>query len=123
MKRGKREERGKRSITSLVPYPVRALWPVVRVRRRPGTKGSQLHLLGLVHHRASWFPSTPSGENVSRSEEEAPPESPFVAGRGTPPGPRVGSCLTLRNELFEETHMLTKQETLLGRGTGQRAGG
>ena len=48
----------------------------------------------------------------------------LVAGRGTPfQGPRVGSCLTLRNELFEETHVLTKQETLLGRGTGQRAGG
>ena len=31
-------------------------------------------------------------------------------------GPRVGSCLTLRNELSEETHMLPKQETLLGRG-------
>ena len=28
----------------------------------------------------------------------------------------MGSCLTLRNELSEETHMLTKQETLLGRG-------
>ena len=31
-------------------------------------------------------------------------------------GPRVGSCLTLGNELSEETHVLTKQETLLGRG-------
>ena len=31
--------------------------------------------------------------------------------------PRVGSYLTLRNELSKETHMLTKQETLLGRGT------
>ena len=31
--------------------------------------------------------------------------------------PRVGSCLTLGNELSEETHVLTKQETLLGRGT------
>ena len=28
---------------------------------------------------------------------------------------RVGSFLTLRNELFEETHVVTKQETLLGR--------
>ena len=27
--------------------------------------------------------------------------------------PRVGSCLTLRNELSEGTHMLTKKETLL----------
>ena len=31
-------------------------------------------------------------------------------------GPEVGSCLTLGNELSKETHVLTKQETLLGRG-------
>ena len=31
-------------------------------------------------------------------------------------GLRVGSCLTLGNESSKETHMLTKQETLLGRG-------
>ena len=29
--------------------------------------------------------------------------------------PRVGSCLKLENELSKETHVLTKQETLLGR--------
>ena len=29
----------------------------------------------------------------------------------------LGFCLTLGNELCEETHELTKQETLLGRGT------
>ena len=28
----------------------------------------------------------------------------------------MGSCLTLRNELSGETHELTKQKTLLGRG-------
>ena len=32
-------------------------------------------------------------------------------------GPKLGSCLTLRNELSEETHVLTKQEILLGKGT------
>ena len=32
-------------------------------------------------------------------------------------GPKLGSCLTLGNELSEETHVLTKQETLLGKGT------
>ena len=32
-------------------------------------------------------------------------------------GPKLGSCLILRNELFEETHVLTKQEILLGKGT------
>ena len=33
-------------------------------------------------------------------------------------GPKLGSCLTLGNELSEETHVLTKQEILLGKGTG-----
>ena len=32
-------------------------------------------------------------------------------------GQKVSSCLTLRNELSEETHVLTKQEILLGKGT------
>ena len=32
-------------------------------------------------------------------------------------GPKLGSCLTLRNELSEETQVLTKQEILLGKGT------
>ena len=32
-------------------------------------------------------------------------------------GPKWGSCLTLRNELSEDTHMLTKQEIFLGKST------
>ena len=32
-------------------------------------------------------------------------------------GPRMDSCLTLGNELSKETHVLTKQESLLGSGT------
>ena len=35
----------------------------------------------------------------------------------------MGSCLTLRNELSEETHALTKQETLLGRGACAESSG
>ena len=35
---------------------------------------------------------------------------------GTKGDPRVGSCPTLGNELSEETHVLSNQETLLGRG-------
>ena len=31
--------------------------------------------------------------------------------------PKLGSCLTLGNELSEETHVLRKQEILLGKGT------
>ena len=81
-----RKERGKGREVNKVScsLPVGALWPVVRVRRRPGTKGSQLRPLGLVHWQASWPLSTPSGQDVSLREEESPPELPFVAGRGTP---------------------------------------
>jgi len=32
-------------------------------------------------------------------------------------GPRVGSCVTLRNELSEETYVLAKKDTVLRRGT------
>ena len=32
-------------------------------------------------------------------------------------GPKRGSCLTLGNKLPKETHVLTKQEILLGKGT------
>ena len=42
---------------------------------------------------------------------------PSVLQEGGPfQGPRVGSRLMLGNELSEETHVLTKQYTLLGRG-------
>ena len=36
---------------------------------------------------------------------------------GLLPGLKVGSYLTLGNELSEETHLLTKQEILLGKDT------
>ena len=40
-----------------------------------------------------------------------------MARRGTPSkGQKLGSCLTLRNELSEEIRVLTKQEILLGKG-------
>ena len=38
-------------------------------------------------------------------------------------GLKLGSCLTLGNELSEGTHVLTKQEILLGRAPGWRAVG
>ena len=41
-----------------------------------------------------------------------------VVGRRTPfQGLKLGSCLTLGNQLSEETRVLTKQEVLLGKGT------
>ena len=35
----------------------------------------------------------------------------------TPSRAKLGSCLTLGNELSEKTHVLTKQEILLGKAT------
>ena len=43
---------------------------------------------------------------------------PNCCRKGDPfQGPKLDSCLTLGNDLSEETHVLTKQEILLGRGT------
>ena len=42
---------------------------------------------------------------------------------GPLPGPETGSCLTLGNELSEETHVLTKQEILLESALEWRAEG
>ena len=40
----------------------------------------------------------------------------YCCRKGDPfQGPKLGSCLTLGNELSEETHVLTKQEILLGK--------
>ena len=44
-------------------------------------------------------------------------EVKYLVQEGGPfQGLRVCSCLTFGNELSKETHMLRKQETLLGRG-------
>ena len=46
----------------------------------------------------------------------------FLCRKGDPfQGPKGGSCLTHVNELSEETYMLTKQETLLGRGSWEES--
>ena len=111
-----RKERGKgREVNKVLP--VGALWPVVHVRRRPGTKGSLLRPLGLVHWQASWPLSTLSGQDISLNEEESHQVAIFYRKEDSFQGPKLGSCLTLRNESSEETHVLTKQEILLGKGT------
>ena len=48
----------------------------------------------------------------------------FCCRKGDPlPGPKLGSCLTVGNELSKETRVLTKQEISLGKGTRWRAVG
>ena len=74
-KTGKRREVHKVSCS----LPIGAVWPIVHIRRRPGTKGSQLRPLFLVYWQASWPLNTPNGQDVSRNEKESPPKSPFLA--------------------------------------------
>ena len=84
--RGKGREVNKVSCSLLVG----ALWPVVQVKRRPGTKGSQLQPLGLVHWQASWPLSTPSGQDVSFGEEESHQSHHLLQEWGPLPGPETG---------------------------------
>ena len=84
-------------------------------------KGSQLRPLGLVHWQASWPLSTPSGQDVSLNKEESHQSRHLLQEGGPLPGPKT--CLTLGNELSEETHVLTKQEILLGKGTRVESSG
>ena len=47
---------------------------------------------------------------------------PYCCRKGDPfQGPKLGSCLILGNELSKETHVLTKQDVLLGKGTQEES--
>ena len=63
-----------------------------------------------LNHKESWAPRSWCFWCCCRKED------PFQ-------GPKLDSCLTLRNKLSKETHVLTKQEILLGKGTWVRAVG
>ena len=54
----------------------------------------------------------------SKSTKGIPPIVCVCSRKGDPfQDPKLCSYLILRNELPEETHVLTKQESLLGKGT------
>ena len=54
---------------------------------------------------------------MSVSVKKSPARVAICCRKGDPfQGPKLGSYLTLRNELSEETHVLTEQEILLGKG-------
>ena len=59
-------------------------------------------------------PSVLQMVRMSVTAKNSSPESPFIAGRGTPSRVQEWAfILTLRNELSKETYELTKQETSL----------
>ena len=55
---------------------------------------------------------------MSVSVKKSPTRVAICCRKGDPfQGPKLGSCLIFRNKLSEETHVLTKQEILLEKGT------
>ena len=81
-----RKERGKGREVNKVSWSLRSghSGQLPRSGGDQGQKGPKLRPLGLAHQQATWPLSTPSGQDVSRSEGESPAELPLVAGRGTP---------------------------------------
>ena len=63
-------------------------------------------------------PEYPQWSGCQSQRRRVPTRVAIRCRKGDPfQGPKLGSCLTLGNELSEETHVLTKQEILLGKGT------
>ena len=63
-------------------------------------------------------PEYPEWSGCQSQQRRVPARVAICCRKADPfQGPKLGSCLTLGNELSEETHGLTKQETLLGKGT------
>ena len=63
-------------------------------------------------------PEDPKWSGCQSQGRRVPARVAICRRKGDPfQGPKLGSCLTLGNELSQETHVLTKQEILLGKGT------
>ena len=59
-------------------------------------------------------PQYPKWSGCQSQQRRVPSRVVICCRKGNPfQGPKEGSCLTLGNDTSKETHMLTKQETLL----------
>ena len=62
-------------------------------------------------------PECPEWSGCQSQQRRVPARVAICCRKADPfQGPKLGSCLTLGNELSKETHLLTKQEILLGKG-------
>ena len=95
---------------------VGALWPVVRVRRIPGTKGSHLRPLGLVHWQASW-PLSTWVVRMSVSAKKSPCQSRHLLQEGGPlPGPETVLLSNTRKWIVRGDTRADKARDFIGKG-------
>ena len=82
----------------------------------PGITGEKRRCKGVRYLYS--LPTVPKSSVVGAFREGGRERKRKCCRKGDPfQGPKLGSCLTLGHELSEETHVLTKQEILLGKGT------
>ena len=113
----KRERSGKRSIKSPVPSLVKALWPAIHVRRRPGTKWPQLWPLGLVHQCGWAGLRVPRVVRTSVVVKKRSHQSRHLLQEGKPlPGSETGLLFNIQKWIiWGDTHA-NKARVFIGKG-------
>ena len=114
---GDREGRGERSIKFLISYRSGHSGQLSASGGDQGQKDPSLGrwVWSIGRQAGPWVPRV---VRMSVSVKKNPTRVTICCRKRDPfQGPKLGSCLTLRNELSKETHVLTKQEILLGKGT------
>ena len=118
----KRERRGERSIKSIVPYRLGHSGQLSTSGGDQGQKGP-VAAAGSGPLGSKLAPEYPEWSGC-QSQRRVPTRVAICCRKGDPfQGLKLGSCLTVGNELSEETHVLTKQEIFLGKGTRVESSG
>ena len=108
-------EQAQHHVGLVASFPALKLWSAVHCA--PGE--SQTLLPDAMPHSEAW-----GSLSASPPDAQLCPPAWTCCRKGDPfQGPKLGSCVTLGNKLPGETHVLTKQDILLGRAPAWRAGG
>ena len=117
LRREKREGRGERSI-SLFFLTGRGTLASCPCQEKTRDKRVPVAATGSGPLSGKLAPEYPEWSGCQSQPRRVPTRVAICCRKEDPfQGPKLGSCLTLGNELSEETHVLTKQEILLGKGT------
>ena len=114
-----RKERGKGSEVNKVSYSLPGWGTLASCPRQEETRDKRVPVAaaGSGPLAGKLAPEYPELSGCQSQRRRVPARVAICCRKKEPfQGPKLGSCLTLGNELSEETHVLTKQEILLGKG-------